>query len=177
MANPGEAGNYILEAGADHFNISADDGLTLLTNKQDKFQNNFYKFQQTYHNLPVFNRQIIVQTTGDHLLTMTSGNFHAEIDLNTVPVMTSKDALKVGIDALSAISLTEPHPLSSPELTIHITDNQPVLTYTTTAEYTTEPDETLPPQLSAARSGLRREKIFINANTGEIVNRIPVNFQ
>ena len=47
ITNENDAKRLITEGGAEHFNLSENDDVTIVSSKSDQMGNNFYKYQQT----------------------------------------------------------------------------------------------------------------------------------
>ena len=164
---------FLLQAGAEHFEMSDQDDLFVLSSRSDAQGNHFYKYQQQYQGLEVFNRQLVIQTAADHTLTMMSGQFHNHLDLDIDPELSSGEAVQAGLRELPEKPLNEPTVARQIELSIYVDQPEPALVYVAHIEYSTPGDPSLPPQIGAARIGFHKEKMLVNAHTGELVSVIP----
>ncbi len=157
------AKNIILKGGSNYLNIRPSDDLTLKTAQKDPLGNSIYKYSQTYNDVPVFGRELVVQINTQDEVSMIGGQYEPSIELNTIPQLGAEDALN------SALSLLDERPLDSPniiepsQLIIYVNQNiEPVLTYRAVIEYHTN------------ESGYHKEQIFVDANSGKAVNQITL---
>ncbi len=161
---------FITQSGAEHFSLKKDDQFQVLSNKIDQKGNVFYKFQQHYRNVEVFNRQIVVQTRSNGSLSLISGHFHNRIEIETAPELSAERALALAIESLPEESILS----GAPKLVVYIHQGDAVLAYQDVVQYSNIEDLNLPQQLPISRSGFHKEKIFVDAHTGALLNLIPI---
>ena len=177
LSNISQAQDFILQAGQDFFSFSPEVELLEIAAKQDRRGNHFFKFQQGYKGLNVFNRQLVVQTNSNHELVMISGQLHGDIDIAVHPQLAETEALHQAFNQLNSLPLQEPELAGKPELLIHIVDEQPVLAFLAEVTYQTEKAEAkLPPQLVPQAQGYRHEHLLVDANTGELLAQIAIPY-
>ncbi len=175
LADQKEVKSFILTAGVDYFDLASYDDLQELTSKQDALGNHYYKFQQLYKGLEVFNRQLVVQTSPDQQFVMLSGQFHGGLDLASEAGLKGADALEIALSQLPESPLASPEIISPPQLLIHVGTGEAVLAYVAAVAYEVEPNLELPPLLAQEVGAGRDEKIFIDAHTGRLLELIANN--
>ncbi len=152
----------IREAGAEFFQFSLHDSVQLVSAQRDTRGNIFYKYDQKYKNVPVFGKQLVVQINKHDQLKLLSGVFEPQIDISVTPQMPADLALSKSYQQMHNRPTSEPIVRVAPQLMIYADmEQEPVLTYRSVVEYYTED------------KGFRVDQIFVNANTGELVNAIP----
>lgn len=156
-----DAKSIILEGGKDFLHTRETDDLTLLTAKRDDLGNVFYKYSQTYNDLPVFGREVVVQINPQDEVTLIGGQYEPAIELDTTPQLAAKDAVYSAFSQFDPASTDTPTILAAPELLVYTDDDtQPVLAYKTPVEYVTN------------ETGYHKEWLFVDANKGTVINRI-----
>lgn len=157
-----DAKDIILKGGRDYLAISPGDDLTLMTAKRDQFGNVIYKYSQTYEDLKVFGRELVVQINNNDEVAMIGGQYEPEINLPTTPKFNAQDALNNAYSYFDDLPADTPNMLTEPELMVYADgENKPVLTYVVDIEY-------------LATSGYKKEKVFVDANLGKLVNSITL---
>jgi bacillolysin len=153
-----DAKNIIMQGGKNYLNASPGDDLALMTSKRDKLGNVIYKYSQTYEDLIVFGRELVVQINSDDEIAMIGGQYEPAINLTTTPLLSATDAFNNAFQYFKDLPNDTPKLLTEPELMVYADGkNEPVLAYIADTEYT-------------AKSGYKKEKIFVDANTGLLVN-------
>jgi len=157
-----DAKNIILQGGSNYLNATPADDLALMTAKRDQFGNAIYKYSQTYEDLKVFGRELVVQINNNDEIAMIGGQYEPSVDIATTPKLSSTDAFNNAFTLFEDLPTDTPEFLSQPELMIYADgQNDPVLAYVADVEY-------------LANSGYKKEKIFVDANKGEIVNSVTL---
>jgi len=156
-----DARELILSSGKQHLNIQEQDNLLLKSAKRDQKGNAIYKYTQTYEDIPVFGREMVVQINPQSEVSLIGGQFESSINLETQPSMTPKTAMDEAFSSFTETPTDTPTVLEQPELVIYTNETiEPTLTYRVVIEYMT------------IKSGYKKEEVFINAHSGQPVNQI-----
>ncbi|MCW8929169.1 MAG: M4 family metallopeptidase [Gammaproteobacteria bacterium] len=169
IKNAHQAKELISNAGKTFFSWQEADDIQLETSRRDGLGNFFYKFDQTYQGLPVYGKQVILQTQLDkghsnNNLVMVSGQFETQIKLSTQPGIDATTAVSTSMKQLTGSDQPDYKLLSEAQLIIFTDEkHSPVLTYEVTASY------------ENAKGSPQRNKLFIDANSGELINSITTH--
>jgi Zn-dependent metalloprotease len=157
-----DAEKLILESAADYLGLTASDELQLLDVKRDENGMVAYKFEQSITDIPVFDRQIIVESYSNNELALVMGQLEPQLSVNTTPNLSSNEAVNSAFDSMDIdLDNSAPDILRDPQLMIYVDDKEIAhLTYSTVIRYQT------------SNSELRIERVFINAHNGDVVSTI-----
>ncbi len=137
------------------------DDLSLRTSKLDEQGNTFYKFTQTFRGVPVFGREVVVQTSAAGEVAAVTGEFQPALQVDTTPALDAPQAMEQALDALPN-RVGEAKIVQSPELNVYVDGQDKAhLTWKATVEYT------------SSTEGYRVEEIFVDAHSGTLVERLP----
>ncbi|MFE8070082.1 M4 family metallopeptidase [Marinobacteraceae bacterium S3BR75-40.1] len=159
-----EAKALVLNGAAGLLGTSAGDDLKLRSSEMDRQGNTYYKYQQTYKDVPVLGREVVVQTTADGEVDAVTGEYQPDLEVDTQPAVDGIAALSQALNRAGTLQ-GEPQVVEQPELYIHVAeDDQATLTWRSVVAYTTT-DE-----------GYRVDEVFVDAKSGGLVERLPRNF-
>ncbi|MCC7161421.1 MAG: M4 family metallopeptidase [Anaerolineae bacterium] len=89
------------------FKLGSGDSFTLRRIEPDKQLNYAHvRLDQTYHNIPVHNKQLIVHIDPQENIVAVNGHFVPDLNVMTVPLVSSADAEQVALDNLLYAQLT-----------------------------------------------------------------------
>ena len=154
ITSENDAKRLITEGGAEHFNLSDDDDVTIVSSKRDQMGNAYYKYQQTYKGIPVDGRDLIVAADQENYSSMVAGFFESNINIDTNPELEGNQALEQAYDIDNMITHEKP------ELEIHVAYGEPQLVYRSVIQY------------NSNETGLHLDEVFINANDGNVVSTV-----
>ncbi|ABC27721.1 Zinc metalloprotease (elastase) [Hahella chejuensis KCTC 2396] len=152
----------VMMGGKQLLNISENDDLELKTSKRDDEGNVYYKFTQEYNGVPVHGRETVVQASSKDEISLVAGEFEPGIQLDVNPGLNGQVAFNKAVDSMRDTLRGEPRFREDPSLQIYVSEaDGPVLTWRSVVEYITT-DE-----------GYRVDEIFVDANSGKIVDKLP----
>ena len=156
-----DARKLLLKDGSGYLGAGPDDNLNIVSSQRDERGNAIYKYQQTYKDVPIFGRELVVQISPNNELNLVAGQFEPSVNLSTVPRLSGNNAISTAIAGFATAPTTAPVVLEKPTLMVYTDENtKPVLAWKASIEYTTQ------------STGYNREHIIIDANTGKALNHI-----
>ena len=141
------------------------DDFDLKSTKQDSLGNKYYKFSQTYQDIPVFGHEVVVQADTSLNLKSLSGSFKSGIELSLVAQLDGETAVKMALSKSGDPIVGSPKIHDQPQLWVYVDDHEAqILTYRTVVEYT------------KSRAGYQIDELFVDANSGKVVAMHPKIF-
>jgi len=133
-----EVKQFLLQQGKTFFKFGAADDLNATEEKTDDLGNNYYTFQQTYKGLPVSGRLMVVRTSDSDEVKLVTGRFQSEVELDTTPNLSGRDAVLQALYGQDQVPASEPIIHYEPDLQVYIDDDngeQIKLAYHAVVEY------------------------------------------
>ncbi|CAK0769485.1 hypothetical protein CCP4SC76_5180031 [Gammaproteobacteria bacterium] len=163
VLNDGEqARDFILNNGRQSLGLTGYDSLASTSSKTDDMGNHYYKYQQTYQDIPVFGREVVVNTGKDSRLLAVLGEIEPNIQLDIKPALKKSEVLSAARGLIGETLTQEPVMIQEPALVIYAGNElPPVLAYHTIVEFT------------SVESGYQKDEVFVDAKNGSLVARVP----
>lgn len=118
---------------------------------QGVFDNTFYRFYQQYEGIQVYGRSVVVGADSEGSVLSVTGNYRAVDGLDVTPRMSREDAVR------GALEETDGAAVASSSLNIYVQD-----------------DGSSALVWLFEINGSTYERVIVDANTGEVVRRIPL---
>lgn len=163
IENAEQGRKLILDNARELLGIGPNDDIRIKTTKTDDLGNTYRKYSQVFAGVPVYGRELVVQTDASNKVKAIMGEFESDIEIATAPQLEGKDAVNSYFREHANEIVGEPVIHEEPRLLIYTSEGvPPTLSYRSVAEYTTH------------ETGTHLEELYVDAHSGRLIDSIPL---